>query len=83
MPTPVAAWSKEWVCYRSPAGIASSNPADCMDFVSYEYCMCCQEEDSVTSQTHVRRSLTECGVSECDHKTSTTRRPRPTRAVEP
>ena len=26
-PIPVAAWSKAWVCGRSPAGIAGSNPA--------------------------------------------------------
>ena len=28
---PVAAWSKAWVCGRSPAGIAGSNPAGGMD----------------------------------------------------
>jgi hypothetical protein len=28
---PVASRSKEWVCCRSPVGIASSNPAGCMD----------------------------------------------------
>jgi len=52
-------------------------------FVSYKYCMCCQEEDSVTGRSLVRRSLTECGVSEYDLETSTMRRSRPTRAVEP
>ena len=34
---PVAARSKEWVCSRSPAEIAGSNPAGGMDFC----CECC------------------------------------------
>jgi len=45
--------------------------------------MSCQEEDSVTGRSLVQRSLTECGVSECDLETSKMRKPRPTRAVEP
>jgi hypothetical protein len=32
---------------------------------------------------HTQRSPTECGVSECDIKTSTMKRPRPTRVVMP
>jgi hypothetical protein len=31
----------------------------------------------------VQRSAMECGMSDCDHETSTVRRSRPTRAVEP
>jgi hypothetical protein len=31
VPIPVAERSKEWVCSRSPAGIARSNPAEGMD----------------------------------------------------
>ena len=38
---------------------------------------------SVSSCSIVQRSPTECGVSECDVETSTMKRPRPTRAVEP
>ena len=30
-PIPVAEWSKAWICSRSPAGIAGSNPAGGMD----------------------------------------------------
>ena len=40
-------------------------------------------EVSATGRPLVRRSLTECAVSECDPETSTESRPRPTRAVEP
>ena len=38
---------------------------------------------SATSLSLVQRSPTECGVSECDLETSTMRRPRLTRAIEP
>ena len=31
MPVPVAAWSKTWVCGRSPAGIVGSSPPGGMD----------------------------------------------------
>ena len=37
----------------------------------------------MTGRSLVQRSLTECGVSECDLETSKMRKPRPTRAVEP
>ena len=30
-PVPVAAWSKAWVCGRSPAGIVGSNPTGGMN----------------------------------------------------
>jgi hypothetical protein len=43
----------------------------------------CQVEVSATSWSLIRRSLTECGVSECDLENSTTRRFRPTKAVGP
>jgi hypothetical protein len=36
----------------------------------------------VTGPSLVQKSPVECGVSECDLETSTTRKPRPTRAVE-
>jgi hypothetical protein len=42
--------------------------------------VCCQR--SAADRSLVQRSRTECGVSECDLETSTTRRPGPTRAVE-
>ena len=31
VPIPVAAWSKAWVCGRSPAEIVGSNPTGGMD----------------------------------------------------
>jgi hypothetical protein len=37
----------------------------------------------VTRSSLVQRSPTECGVSEHDLESSTKRKPRPTRAVEP
>ena len=45
---------------------------------------CCQIEVSATGPSFAKRSPTEYVVSsECDFATSTLRRPRPTRAVEP
>jgi hypothetical protein len=40
--------------------------------------VCCQVEVSATGRSLVQRSITECGVSECDREDSTVR-PRPTR----
>jgi len=45
--------------------------------------VCCQVEVSAKGRSLVQRSLTVCGVSECDLETSTVRRPRTTRAVNP
>jgi hypothetical protein len=70
-----------WVCCRSLAGIAGSNPAGGMD-MSCEY-VCFQVEVSVTGRSLVQRSPTECGVSECDREASIMRRPWPTGAVAP
>ena len=42
--------------------------------------VCCQVEVSATRWSLVQRSPTECGVSECHHKNSIMRRPRPTSA---
>ena len=78
-PIPVAAPSKAWVCRRALAGIMVSNPAGGRGCPSLARVMCCQVEVSVTGRSLVQRSPTECGVSECDLKTSTVRRPRPTR----
>jgi hypothetical protein len=43
--------------------------------------VCCQVEVSASDWSLIQRSPTECGVSECDHESSTMRRPWPTRAV--
>jgi len=45
--------------------------------------VCCQVGVSATNRSLVQKSSTDCGVSECDLETSTMRRPRPIRAVEP
>jgi len=47
----------------------------CLSVVSVVHC---QVEVSVTGQSLVQRSPTECGESECDSKTSKMRRPWPT-----
>jgi hypothetical protein len=78
VPIPVTTQSKAWVCGRSLAGIAGSNPAGGMSLVSVE---CCQVEVSATGRSLLRRSLTKCGVSECDRETSIKRRLWPTKAV--
>jgi hypothetical protein len=75
----VAARSKAWVCGRSLARIAGLNPAGGMDV----NVLCCQVEVSVTGRSLVQRSPTECGVPYCHFETSTMRRARRTRAVEP
>ena len=62
MPVSVAAWSKAYVCHRSPVETVVSNPAGCFSAVSV---VCCQVEISATSTSLVHRSATECGVSLC------------------
>ena len=77
----MAARAKTWIRCHSLAGIASSNPAGSMDvFVSG---VCCQVVVFVADRSLFQRMSTECIVSECDLKTSTMRKPRSTRAVEP
>ena len=77
-PTPAgeAARSKAWVCGRSIAGIACSNPAGSLSLVRVVYR---QIEVSESGWSLVQRNSTECGTSECDRGASTMRRPRPTR----
>ena len=60
----VASRSREWVCSRSLAGIAGSNPAGVMD-VSLLSVVCCRVEVSAKGRSLVQRSPTECGVSVC------------------
>jgi hypothetical protein len=47
-PIPVTALSKAWVCSRSLAGIAGSNPAGGMDVCLLLSVVCCQVEVSAT-----------------------------------
>jgi hypothetical protein len=79
---PVAARSEVWVCVHQLAGIAGLNPAEGHGWMDV---VCCWVEVSAMGRTLVQRGPAECGVSKlvCDLKTSTTRRPKPTRAVEP
>ena len=49
----------------------------------FERVMCCQVEVSATGRSLVQRRPIECGASECDLETSTMRKSRPTRVVEP
>ena len=76
----VVARSKAWVCCRSFAKIAGSNPASGKNICLVRV-VCCQVEVCTTSRSLVQRSPIECGVSEYDRRTSQ-KRPRSTRAVE-
>ena len=62
-PIPVAARFKAWVCGRSLAGTAGSNPAWGTGVVSV---VCCQTEVSVSGGSLVQKSSIECGVSDRD-----------------
>ena len=68
MPIPVAARSKEPVRGRWLDWIAGSNLL-CV--------VCCQVDVSASGWSLVRRSPTECGVSECDREALIMRRPWP------
>ena len=68
---PVAARCEAWVCDRSFAGIAGSNPAKgCLSVVSV---VCCQVEVCASDRSFVQRGPTECGVPEYDREASTVR----------
>jgi len=57
LPLPVAARSKAWVCGRSLAGIAGSNPAGGIDVLSVVSVVCCQVEVSVWADHSSRGGL--------------------------
>ena len=76
MPVPVAARSKAWVCGRSPAGIAGSNPTGGMDV----YCVCCVLSGRGLCDELISRpeeSYRLWCVVVCDIETSLMRRPWP------
>jgi hypothetical protein len=58
-PIPVDARSKAWVCGRSLAGIAVSNPHGCW---SYSKAAFCQVEVAALGRFLLQRSPKECGV---------------------
>jgi hypothetical protein len=60
-----------WDC-----GFESRRGHACLSLVSAVWC---RVEVSASGWSLVKRSPTECGVSECDLETSIMRRPRPTR----
>ena len=70
----MAARSKTWVCGLSLAGIVHSNLAGHV-YLSLLSVVCCQVAVSASGWSLVRRSPTECGVSECDRESSRMRRP--------
>jgi len=71
----VIARSKAWFCCLSLAGIRGSNPAGGLDVCLLWVLCVVQVEVPATVGSLVRRSPTECGVSECDLETSKMRRP--------
>jgi hypothetical protein len=74
---------------RSPRGLRRGSavprllelrvPIPSVAWLSLLSVVCCQVEFSVTGRSLVRRSPTECGVSEYDREASIMRRPWPTR----
>jgi hypothetical protein len=81
---PVVARSKAWACGCSLVGNVGSNPAGGghggLSLISF---VCCQVQVSSSGWSLVRRSPTECGVSDCDYEPSVIRRPVPSRTVAP
>ena len=55
------------MCFPSLSGIAGSNLTGGVD-VCLVGVACCQVEVSASGRSLVRRSPTECGVSECDRE---------------
>ena len=80
---PMAAQSESWVCDRSLAGICGLDPRRGHGCISLVTVFCFHVGVPATGGSLIKRSPSECGVSEYDLVTSTTRRPRYTRAVEP
>jgi len=77
-PISLAARSKAWVCGRSLAGIAGSNPAGGNGSLFLVSVVCFQVEVSATDRSLVQRSPTDCSVSVCDREASIVRKPWPT-----
>ena len=77
IPVPVASRSKPWVCVHSTAGITGSNPVWGHEWPSVVSVVFCQIQVSASSWSLFQRSLTECGLSECDHEAWIIRNPSP------
>ena len=79
----MAARSKAWICGLALAGVAGSNPARGHGCLSLVNVVCCQVEVFATGRSLGQRCPTGCGASKFDLETSTIRRSRTTRVVEP
>jgi hypothetical protein len=77
-PIPVAVRSKGWVCGRSLAGIAGSNPAGARMSGSCECCVLSGRGPCVELIPRPRESYRVWCVSECDREAWIMRRPWPT-----
>ena len=75
----MAARSKAWLCGRSVAGIARSNPARGHGYLSLVSVVSCQVGVSASGSSCLQWSPTECGASGCDRAASIIRKPCPTR----
>ena len=60
---PVVARSGAWICGRSLAGVAGSNPGGGMDACLVRVMF--QVEDPAMGRSLVQRSPTYCGVPDC------------------
>jgi len=77
-PISVAVRSKARVCGRLLVATVGSNPAGDMN-VCLSWVLCIgQVQAFATGWSLIHRIPTDCGVSECDHKSSKMRRPWPT-----
>jgi hypothetical protein len=77
LPIPVATRSKTLICGLQLAGFSGSNPAGhgCLSLVSV---VCREVLAFVSGLSLLRKSPTECGVSECDREALIMRRSWPT-----
>jgi hypothetical protein len=66
MPILVAARSKAWVCGNSLAGIAGSNPADSIEYLSPVIVVCFQIKSLRRAETSSRGVLLNVCVTVCD-----------------
>jgi hypothetical protein len=80
LPNRTAARSKAWASGPSLAGIAGSNPAGAWMLVCCEWCVLSGRSFCIRLITHPEESYVVC--LECALETSS-KRPRPTGAVEP
>jgi len=81
-PIPVAVPSKMWICGRSLVGIVGSNPAGGI-YVCVLCVLCVFGYRSLRRADHSSGGVLLTVVFQCNLETSTTRKHRSPRAVEP